>query len=105
MDFKIGDAVKKAGEVGSVCRQADTMPKIRLPKRDRDCNCAPVCEAIGNIGKVCLAGNELPVEPGPNLCMKSVILLISRALGMWPQEMIDETERSRIGFVGDENSR
>lgn len=77
------------------------MPEVRMPRREGDCPAAPVCEAIGNLRNACVAGASFPAsERGSDICMSSVILLIGRALRMWPKEMIDQVEEKRrqIGF-------
>jgi hypothetical protein len=88
---------------GMALQRQFSMPEIRMPRREDDCEAAPVCEAIGNLRKACTKGSMIMTGAGPglNVCIISIILLMSRAMGMWPQEMIDETEKNRIGFVAE----
>lgn len=72
------------------------IPEIRFLPREDYCPAAPVCEAVGNLDESCRAGG--PFNLNSKICMASLILLLSRAFGIWPQEMIDEIERRRIGF-------
>jgi len=78
------------------------LPQVRMPRRDEDCPAAPICEAVGNLRKCCTAGGMLAGRNG-EICTASLILLVGRALGMWPDEMIDEVEKQRIGFVPPES--
>ena len=73
------------------------LPEIRMPRR-RLPTAAPVCEAVGNLRKSCVKGSETP-RGRSDVCISSLILLVARIAGMWPQEMIDQVEESRrIGF-------
>jgi len=82
-----------------------TKPSIEItfPIREKDCPAAPVCESIGNLRKECLEGNELhPIKSNANPCTAGLILLLSFAVGMWPEQKIEELqEKRKIGFVVD----
>lgn len=75
-----------------------SVPEIRLPIREEDCSAAPVCEAVGNLRRGCQAGSSLLTRPDSQVCITSLILLVARLAGMWPQEMIDQVEKKRLGF-------
>lgn len=76
------------------------VPKIRMPRRAKDCPASPVCEAIGNLRHGCTAGAVAFERQDPEVCMAGILLLIARLAGMWPQQMIEAVEehRRKIGF-------
>lgn len=79
------------------------LPQIEMPIKEEDCPAAPVCEAIGNLRKSCVKGSSALTNPDLNTCLASVILLISMASGMWPNEKLEELQKKRgIGFLADD---
>lgn len=83
---------------GLLSRQGLKLPEIRLPVREGDCPAAPVCESIGNLQENCIKGGTFDV--GTQKCMASLIILVSRVVQQWPEDMEERVEKNRaIGFL------
>ena len=76
----------------------------RLPQftRGSDCPAVRVCEIVGNARKGCYAGCKSPTPVttmSMDVCIAGLILLTARGQGLFTQEMEDELQQRKIGFI------
>lgn len=82
------------------------MPRnISIPQqhqRGSDCPALQVCRIVGNARNGCYAGYKSPTpvtSMSMDACIAGLILLTARGQGLFTQEMEDELQQRKIGFI------
>lgn len=65
------------------------------PKGD-PCPALPICELVGNARKGCMNGGG---KDWAQICLAGLILLTARGQGLYTDEMEEELQSRKIGFL------
>ena len=77
-----------------------SMPQLH--QRGSDCPALQVCRIVGNARKACCAGCKSPTPVTTmtmDACIAGLILLTARGQGLFTQEMEEELQQRKIGFI------